>query len=127
MGAAGGGAQTSPEPHALCTGATTDSHARAVCPQPAVGTIVDALGLQLPPWACGNASMPWTFAHCPWTSTQAPAETTTLSQAVVHPWSLKTVAVKLDGHDAPAAAPQLHVHWAWPAARSASASRICAE
>jgi hypothetical protein len=127
MGAAGAGAQTCPELHPFCAGPTTDSQARAVCPQLAIGTTVDALGAQLPPWAWGDAPMPWTFAHTPWTSTQAPAETTTLSHAVVHPWSLKTVAVKLDGQDAPVSGPQPHAHWAWPAASSARASRTWAE
>jgi hypothetical protein len=112
MGAAGAGAHTWPALHPLCTGATIDSHARAVCPQAAVGTMVDAFGVQLPPWACGNAPMPWTFAHTPWTSTHAPAETTTLSHAVVHPWSLKTVAVKLEGQNAPVSGPQPQVHCA---------------
>jgi hypothetical protein len=101
IGAAGAGAQTCPAAHPTCTGTTTDSHARAARPQPATGTTVDALGEQLPPCACGDAPMPRTFAHCPWTLMQTPAETLTLSHALVHPVSLKTDAVKLDGQDAP--------------------------
>jgi hypothetical protein len=99
------------------------SHARAARPHPAAGTIADACGAQLPPSACGAAPMPWTFAHTPWTSTHAPAETITLSHAVPHPGSLKMVAGKLDGHDAPVRGPQSHVHRAAPASSSASASR----
>jgi hypothetical protein len=127
MGAAGAGAQTCPEVHPFSTGAMTDSHARAARPQPAIGTTVDDWGAQLPPCACGDAPTPRTFAHCPWTLTQAPADTLTLSQALVHPWSPKIVAVKLEGQDAPVSGPQSHVHRGAPATRSASASRTCAE
>jgi hypothetical protein len=106
----------------------TDSHARAARPHPAFGTAEEACGAQRPPCACGDAPMPWTFAHCPWTLTHAPADTLTLSHALVlaHPGSLKIVAVNVDGQEAPVSGPQSHVHWGSPASRSANASRTCA-
>jgi hypothetical protein len=83
--------------------------AHAALPQPAIGTTAEDRGVQLPPSAGGDAPMPWTFAHFPWTLTQAPADTSTLSHALVHPGSPKIVAVKLDGHDAPVRGPQSHM------------------